>query len=232
MTRKSPELEDYKSITMSQQHVSVVAALILMLLFFVFSAGVFWGKKSILEISQMGLTTDTFADTLYTALCLDGPDLLEHDMKLSSESIYVKELELLACKEKEKSEEQAKEHASDGEGGLDRRNEEVSKEENQSEKEFFCVQVARFSTVQEANRWIQKARALGMRVGVLERISVSSAGVPHEWYQIISEPVSEQSEANTLRERLERLLKVQNSMVRVVNNEQRNMLLGKERQTV
>lgn len=52
----------------SQQQISTVAALFLMFAFFIFLAGVFWGKKTVLEISDEQLTSDSFADTIYHAL--------------------------------------------------------------------------------------------------------------------------------------------------------------------
>lgn len=232
MAHKSPELEDHKRVEMSQQQVSSLAAVLLMLIFFAFNVGVFWGKKSVLEISQPGLTSDVFADTLYTALCgIDGPAFLQDITNTHDGGVYIKELDLLNCKEKEKSVEHAQEQASGNESAHDCENEEVTKKD-QLEKEYYCVQLAGFATLQEARLSVQEAAASGIRVVILERVSKSASGLSHLWYQIITEPVLEKSELDSLRERLEHLLKVRNSMVRVISNEQKDMLLGKERRTV
>ena len=180
-----------------------------------FIAGVFWGKKSILEISSAQLTSHSFADTLYDTfygLASDkktshGQSTWERNDGLQMESVARDETEDVS--QKELSEETDSEGAF---GGM-----------------YYYAQLAAYNTAQEAQECAQKLIARGMSIRVLERLSETGAGKACTWYAVVTEATPHKGDLIGTINRNKHLLITKKIIVNTLNNEQKDLLFGKER---
>ncbi len=215
MADNSHNPENNKRMEISQQQVSVVAATCLMLAFFVFIAGVFWGKKSILEISPAQLTSDSFADTIYDTFWM-APE----ERKIVPEQKSREELDSCSQLDKDSSNE--------SESQINELNEQENEiQENQVKEELYYAQFGGFNTLQEAQNCSQKLVARGIQARPLERLSKTGAGEARIWYAVVTEATVNKNELALTINRIKRMLKVKIT-VNAINNEQKNMLFGKK----
>ena len=208
-----------KRMEISQQQISTVAALFLIFAFFIFLAGVFWGKKTVLEVTQEQLTSDSFADTIYNAFYVTS---------------YEKKHRAYTLDEQRTMQIETNEHLRQSESvPQDSQNESDNGTDADGVKDIcYYAPLGSFNTLVEAQRSAQKLNAEKVLVRILERMSKTSSGTTRVWYQLVTEPYADRDELLAMLHCLKRICltigECSDSAIIEINNEQKQMLFGKK----
>ena len=203
MEQKTVSGEDHKRIDMTQQQLSTFAAFLIMLIFIIFNIGIFIGRRAGSEVVRAELTSDLFVDTLYQTVAIVAK--AEPAQAVKSDLVCLDEHTFLTAQDPviEAEEEVHVKHC-----------------------DAFCIMFGRYVSYEDALR--ASLQTEGWCAAVIRRKSASISGMQREWYQLISLSFEDMKMVETTKQKLERIVKVKDSEVLKLNNEQRKML-SKER---
>lgn len=171
---------DKVHLSLTQKQLSYLIAGLLAFSFFVFIAGYFLGKQKAAQEFSYRADQDSLADQIYSSMCIlyDAKD--ENDDSEENET----EAEILETSEdSEKKEELA---AADENQVL---------EAGSQEKKYFAA-LAGFSsaTLAEGKKMLQRLKANGFEVQMVERTSKTAKGQSKIWHQLITPVCSNKDE--------------------------------------
>lgn len=154
--------QQHASWTLTHAHIARLGAGLLMMFFFIFIAGYYWGKKQAVEQLASQFTQDSFADKVYSSLC----------------SLYdVSEDE---DKDKEEGDNEGEGESVDGE----------STEEGESEPEkLYCAPLSSYATYAQAEAYNKKLLARSIPTRIVTRVSSSARGKKMTLYQVVTQPL-------------------------------------------
>lgn len=178
------------TLQLTQQQISQMLALSLVVTFFVFMAGFYWGKKSVIEPYIEQVSSDSLSDKVSYAFC----------------TLYDAE---------EEDEAESKE---DTQGELNVSDNAVDQDAVQSSKlpispdnqdiPLFVAQIAGFGTKRAAERCLENLKNNGFAVTMKSRKSETSKGKEIIWYQVVTEPVEDREQLSKLVDQIKKVAKV------------------------
>lgn len=151
-------------------HIQRFIAVFLISAFFIFMAGYFWGKKSIVEHLANQFDQESFGDKIYASMCSlydNGYDGAE-----SSESIENDQ-------DMQDQDEEKLKNQSNGNGSL-----EQLAEETKPQHTHYAV-LTGFGSRKAAENYYNHLKRQYIDAEIIERNSVSSKGLTRTWYQVI-----------------------------------------------
>lgn len=208
MSHNSQNAENNKRMEISQQQVSIIAALCLTLAFFIFIAGVFWGKKSILERSPAELTGDIFTDRIY--------DACSKSSRLEPNRVNTEKLAGLFAEddEVEGSRSTAKEEGAsvsakapiEGAQAYDQGvKTAIQGAQADGSKTRYYAQLAAYNTEREAQDCVKKLAKRSIQVRISERLSKTQTGEMRAWYAVITEPWADKNQLIAWAQKIKRV---------------------------
>ena len=182
----------------------------LLVLFFAFITGYFWGKQNAVSQFCMSIEQSSFADRIYTSMC----EISETEAPTTSDTV--------AANEEQAAEVEA---AAEAQEIVAQKMESAQSTEQASTVQIAAVtqssiahyaQLAGYGTAQQAEKFAQKLRKKGTPVKVEERKSKSSKGKTRSWYQVVTQGFTDKKELETLVARISKEEKL--SGVRIVRS--------------
>lgn len=143
-----------------QQLIGLIAALFICFLF-MFMAGYYWGKKSAVEQLSVQFDQESFADRIYSSMCMLYDNYDEDSGEADEASI------------------------TESENGM-----EVPEQESTEldKKPLYSAELVGFSSLTHAQRYLANLLSQNIKAHIAERISVGRKGVKLIWYQIVTDP--------------------------------------------
>lgn len=195
---------------MPSRHASVAVAFVLLVFFMSFMGGYFLGKKHVIDEFVAKVEQDSFADQIYTSLCLlsdQDPELMRasHDeaaeeVESAHESSAVQDAVVLSHAEPASSLESgllsAQAEATRATGSDD-----LSDHREPGDKAYYA-QLIGFGAEQTAQKYAQRLNKKNIPVSVRERESVSGKGKKRTWYQVVTRAFGERSRLEELVDRI------------------------------
>lgn len=200
------------NVSLSSRQASLMLAAGLLVLFFAFITGYFWGKQNAVSQFCMSVEQSSFADRIYTSMC----EISESEAPTASDTV--------AANAEQAAESEAVELAEKQEL-IVQENDSAQLIEQASATQTAAItqpnashyaQLAGYGTAQQAEKFAQKLRKKGMLVKVEERKSKSSKGKTRSWYQVVTQDFTDKKELETLVARISKEEKL--SGVRIVRS--------------
>lgn len=196
------------NVSLSNRQASLLLAAGLLVLFFSFITGYFWGKQNAVSQFCMSVEQSSFADRIYTSMC----EISETEVPTTSDTVAANDeqtTEIVAEPETQKAVEQETETIALGAS--------VAQEAAVTQPTVFhYAQLAGYGTTQQAEKFAQKLRKKGLPVKVEPRKSKSSKGKTKAWYQVVTTNFTDKKELETLVARISKEEKL--SGVRIVRS--------------
>lgn len=163
------ELNNEKNIKLNQKQISYAAAMWLMLSFFIFIAGYYWGKKSTFDPISEQIAYSSLADKVYYAFCALNENEQESESEQESDEAIVNE---------------------NNNNEIISENGKINKE---NQKAYYAL-LSGFGTINAAKAYAQKLLNKDFAVRVLERKSRTASGKLRKWYQVATAPMNNKEE--------------------------------------
>ncbi len=170
---------EYKDLRLNEQQLSHIVAALLLVAFFIFIGGYYWGKKSALEPFADQLESDSLADkvsyaffTLYDQQEQDDEEAIQKEQDAG---------DIAQAVSPEPQENKVDELV----------------QEAQASKGLYYAELAGFGTAKAAQACVDQLRKKGFRVRSVMRESKNAHGKIITWYQVLTEP--SESEEKLLR---------------------------------
>lgn len=198
------------NVSLSSRQASLVLAAGLLILFFSFITGYFWGKQNAVSQFCMSVEQSSFADRIYTSMC----EISETEVSVIPETVIASEEQTVESISKE----EASEQSAPGNEITQESNVALAPHEAAITQPqiSYNAQLAGYGTSQQAEKFAQKLRKKGIRAKVETRKSKSSKGKTKSWYQVITEDFIDKKELETLVARISKEEKL--SGVRIVRS--------------
>jgi len=171
-----------RGLFLTNRHVSWILSFFIIMSFFVFIAGYFFGKKKAVEKFYKKIDQDSLADHIYYSVCSiydNGNDLKQESTEASMDA---------SCEKKSPQEDKKKKKE------LVVKKIESFKEENKTSQENYYAELIGFGTARAANKFVAKMKKQGFSVALKRRKSRSSKGKTIIWYQVITEKFDNKSD--------------------------------------
>jgi len=195
-------------VSLSSRQASLLLAAGLLVLFFSFITGYFWGKQNAVSQFCMSVEQSSFADRIYTSMC----EISEPEIPTTSDTVAANDeqiTEVVAVSETQKEVEPSAETVPLVASVVQ---EAVVAQPTIS----HYAQLAGYGTTQQAEKFAQKLRKKGLPVKVEARKSKSSKGKAKAWYQVVTKDFTDKKELETLVARISKEEKL--SGVRIVRS--------------
>lgn len=158
--------------TFNQRQLSLLVAALIASAFFIFIGGYYWGKKKAAEEFSYKADQESLADQIYSSMCVlydtkdESEDLDENDQESENSELG---------ENLEKSEENSHEV------------ENSSKPQESAGSKYFAA-LAGFSssTIEDGKKMLNRLKARGFDVQMVERVSKTAKGQSKVWHQIIT----------------------------------------------
>lgn len=179
MIQKDP-LHNELRFALDQRQLSLSIAGLLALSFFIFINGYFLGKKRAAEEFSYKADQESLADQIYSSMCVlydakdEAEDLEENDTEVENS-------ELSENLDKGEEISLAEENSS-------------SVTESIEPKHFAALAGFSSTTLADGKKMLNRLKARGFDVQMVERISKTSKGEVHSWHQIITAPSTNKEE--------------------------------------
>jgi len=211
-----------QGLFVGNRQVSIVIAGLLLLSFFLFMGGYFWGQKNATTAFSNRIDQESFGDQIYSSMCSlcdsgdveeDGSESEEHNENDTALEASMQEPEVEPASQMEplKNEQVAQAlttNSSDSQGVVhsDNQGEGVCSESTSGEDELstaqYFAQLAGFGTVRAAQQFASRLARKEIAVVVKKRQSRSARGRFVSWYQVITEKFDDKGELESLVSRL------------------------------
>lgn len=177
-----------QEIQLTQQHMSHIIALLLVMLFFIFMSGYYWGKKTALEHFTTQLENDSLADKVSYAFCslYDSPEGEETESQtqeagnLAQTATNDKPITAPIVAQQEAAQTaQIPVHVNASAN--------ISKDAKaDTHIHEYIAQLAGFGAQRTARSYAQMLNKKGFDVKIVERKSTTARGKQTFWYQVIT----------------------------------------------
>jgi hypothetical protein len=185
---------------------SALFAAALMIFFFSFFIGYFWGQKQAVARFSHKLDQDSFADHIYASLCGmdDGQQMVSEDQSGTDDDTLrptmadgeQTSLQILS------NQESKQETVSDSQKASSDNTTETSAQESaqvtEQESPQYYAQLAGFGTAKAAQRLSSRLQHKGIPVFVRKRNSRSARGRLLSWYQVVTERFADKAKLQEL----------------------------------
>lgn len=176
-------------LTLTKRQTSLIVSALILLFFFVFMAGYFFGKRTVLGEFVQRATQDSFADQIYYASLSSSYD--DQASSEQEERVVPTEID---------------------------RSENVPNDEPQSANDkFFYAQLVGFGTEPAALQCVERLAQKGIKVHVKKKLSKTAQGRHIAWYQVVTPSFEKINELDALVQQIKRLEKIKNN-VRIVSS--------------
>lgn len=173
MIQKDP-LHNELRFVLNQRQLSLLIAGLLAFSFFIFISGYFLGKKRAAEEFSYKADQESLADQIYSSMCV------LYDAKDESEDAEENEGEV------ENSENSENLDKVEEISAIDENSSTVT--ESSGPKYFAALAGFSSNTLADGKRMLNRLKARGFDVQMVERTSKTSTGQVHPWHQIITAP--------------------------------------------
>ena len=188
------------SIVLLSRHVGWAAALIILLNASSFLVGYFWGKRVSAEKACCAINRESFADQIYSAVCLRQGIMPEDEQDADESEKFDEEDELLV------------------DGSENQANDPVTIDTNASSVEEapaqYYAQLISFHTRKAGDQFVEKLRKKAIPVILKERVSKTARGRRVAWYQVVAGPYESREVMTTVVAQLKKEEKIKD--VRIV----------------
>jgi hypothetical protein len=196
------------NVSLSSRQASLLLAAGLLVLFFSFITGYFWGKQNAVSQFCMSVEQSSFADRIYTSMC----EIAETEVPITSDTVATNDEQVAEVVVEPKIEELVKPDADAIPLVASVAQESVVAQPTVS----HYAQLAGYGTPQQAEKFAQKLRKKGLSVKVETRKSKSSKGKAKSWYQVVTKDFTDKKELETLVARISKEEKL--SGVRIIRS--------------
>lgn len=173
-------LQDELRFTLNQRKLSLLVAGLLALSFFIFISGYYLGKKRAAEEFSYKADQESLADQIYSSVCVlyDSKDENEDDDENDQENENLENSEVLEKKEE-----------------ISQEVENVQSLPQNSDSQYVAA-LAGFSsaTLNDGKKMLQRLKARGFDVCMIERTSHGPKGQSYKWHQIVTASYSNKDE--------------------------------------
>ena len=190
-------------LILDKRKLSLISSALILMFFFVFVAGYFWGKRSSVSQIVSHATYSSFADQAYGASLIHGQSSCEDAQDESENS--------LASAKQQPSQEQENRV-----GETKNLNEDMPKTKELEKK--FIGQIAGFSTKRTAQNLVDRLATKKISVKLISRESRSSAGNCVTWYQVVTERYPEKEQLQEMISQIKRFEKIKGVRIIELNN--------------
>lgn len=193
------------NIMLSTRQASLLLAAALLVLFFSFITGYFWGKQNSISQFCMSVEQSSFADRIYSSMC----EISETEVPASSETAPAPDAPETPEIQEVVQEEQVEQVAS---------HDDLAGQTTcqPQPRELHHAQLAGYGSKAQADKFAQKLNKKGIPVQVETRKSKSSKGKVKSWYQVVTENFANKEELEKLVARISKEEKL--SGVRIVRS--------------
>ena len=204
--KNEPTKESSESIniTLSNRQASLFIAAGLLIIFFSFITGYFWGKRSAISQFCMSVEQSSFADRIYTSMC----ELSETEPPTTQETVAVGQEQSTDVPVTSADADQVAEEQEDLGVSLDHDSVQhvvqavVETQVKSAEVERYHAQLVGSGSEQLAEKFAQRLRKKGMPVKVEAKKSKSTKGKIRSWYQVVTQDFTSKNELEALVARI------------------------------
>lgn len=191
------------NISLSNRQASLFIAAGLLIIFFSFITGYFWGKRNAISQFCMSVEQSSFADRIYTSMC----ELSETEAPTTQETVAAAEEQAVAqvtsIDAVEATEEQEDLGVSLNHDSVQHVVQAVVETPTKSESMVpYHAQLVGYGSQQMAEKFAQKLRKKGMPVKVEAKKSKSTKGKTRSWYQVVTQDFTSKNELEALVARI------------------------------
>lgn len=172
--------------TLSSRLASLLIAAGLLILFFSFMVGYFWGKQNGISQFCMNVEQSSFADRIYTSMC----ELSDSEVATNQESAGASEVQAVEIALAQESDVQEDEVA------------QVAEKQDSAPLLAHHAQLVGYGSELQAEKFVKKLAQKGIQAHVASRKSKSSKGKVRLWYQVVTEDFTDKSELESLVARI------------------------------
>jgi len=201
--KHTEKIHDPHVLTLNPRQLSIVIAGVVVLGFFVFIAGYFYGQKNAAEHFTYRLDQESLADQIYSSVCGLYDNHTDADGAEEAES-----------SEKPEAPEEVKESPSTEEApGVVAQPVPVAVQKT-PEKQYYA-QLVGFNTEPAAQKCLDRLKKSGYRVTLEKRSSTSKGGAKVAWYQVVTVPYSDKRALVEVVEKIKKAEKI--NQVRILS---------------
>lgn len=173
MIERDP-LHNELRFALNQRQLSLLIAGLLAFTFFIFISGYFLGKKRAAEEFSYKADQESLADQIYSSMCVlyDAKDENEDVEENEQENENPETSEVLEKKEE----------------NLPEAENSVTAQEFTGPKYFAALAGFSATTLADGKKMLNRLKASGFEVQMVERTSKTAKGQSHAWHQIITAP--------------------------------------------
>lgn len=191
------------NISLSNRQASLFVAAGLLIVFFSFITGYFWGKQNAISQFCMSVEQSSFADRIYTSMC----ELSETEAPTTQETVTAgqeqSEAQLENIDALETANEQDESLALLNQDSVQHVVQAVVEVPIKSESTVpYHAQLVGYGSQQVAEKFAEKLRKKGMPVKVETRKSKSTKGKTRSWYQVVTNDFTNKNELEALVARI------------------------------
>ncbi|GMU19392.1 MAG: hypothetical protein AMXMBFR12_05840 [Candidatus Babeliales bacterium] len=200
MTEKK-SLHNEFQFSLNQKQMSLLLASILAFSFFIFISGYFLGKKRAAEEFSYKADQDSLADHIYSSMCV------LYETKDDSEDSEENEpdTEISENLENQKKSEEISPEAENL----------VTVQETSDPKYFAELAGFSSSTLAEGKNMLNRLKARGFDVKMIERVSQNSTGESCTWHQIITGSYSHKEDVQKIASEIARLEHIKEKNIKI-----------------
>lgn len=181
-------LQNELRFSLNQRQLSLLIAGLLALSFFIFIGGYYLGKKRAAEEFSYKADQDSLADQIYSSMCV------LYDTKDENEDSEENDQEAENSENLEKSEEVSQEVENT-----------VTPQESTGPKYFAALAGFSSTTLADGKKMLNRLKARGFEVQMVERTSKTSKGESHAWHQIITASCANKEELQKIVSQIAKL---------------------------
>lgn len=189
------------NISLSNRQASLLLAAGMLIIFFSFITGYFWGKRNAISQFCMGVEQSSFADRIYTSMC----ELSETEVPTTQDTVT-------ASADSAAITAVDADDGTDGEEPVSALGQDLQGEQvgavaaavpaDATPTVSYHAQLAGYGSQQHAEKFVQKLRKKGVAASVETRNSKSAKGKTRSWYQVVTKDFTNKNELEVLVARI------------------------------
>ncbi len=196
-TEKKRKYTKKEGLFVPARQVNMLSAGALIIAAVVFMGGYFIGKKHMMEQFVAQVETDSFADQVYSSMCV------LYDADTGGESM------LLVAADRDPSSLDELRRTSDDEGEPLT----VQNAKDSVNLPAYVGQLLSYHVRRYADSFVQKLAKKNIPLEVRTRKSVTASGEAKEWYQVVTKPYADRHELEVVVEQLSREEKIEGAHI-------------------
>lgn len=188
-------------ISLSNRQASLLLAAGLLVLFFSFITGYFWGKRNAISQFCMSVEQSSFADRIYTSMC----ELSETELPTTQDTVAASEPAIETAVAADDALDEHVEPAASISQDLNGQQAVTGVAVAHTDAEAgvaYHAQLIGYGSQQQAEKFVQKLRKKNVDAHVDTKISKSAKGKTRSWYQVVTKDFVSKNELEALVARI------------------------------